>query len=182
MIVLGIMVGKETDKLGALDAKLLELAASGKSPDEISRELNRVVSPERAAQKIKELLASRTDYLSIREQQALVLFDLHSAKEKLWEMLDGYDGVEAAGPLIRTLKIIGDRVDAQLKQADDKTALITKAQAEGFVKALEIVYERVVERLEIKYPEIEAHGIRDMVNEELPVAFEHVNRMTEEPE
>jgi len=176
------MADKTVTKRAALDTLLLNEAASGKSPNEISAATGGAVSPERAAARIKELLASRADYLSVREQQALVMHDLQNAKALLWEKIDGWgkDGVEAFGPLIRLLKIIGDRVDALAKEGDDKAALITAAQARGFIKALEIVYDRLIERLSEQYPEVEQADVRQMVNKELPAAFEYVNKMAED--
>lgn len=174
------MANEIVKRRAALDVKLLDEAAKFKSPREISEALNGAISPERAAARINELLDSKMDYLSVKRMEQLHMHDLQQMKVLLQEKLEtwGEEG-DAAGPLIRLFKLIGDRIDKMAKDADDKVALISKQQAEGFVKALEIVYERVIERIHEEYPEVDSNSVREMVNKELPSAFEMVNKMAE---
>lgn len=164
----------------ALDVKLLDEAAKFKSPREISESLNGALSPERVASRINELLDSKMDYLTVKRMEQLHMHDLQNMKVQLQENMEdwGKDG-DAAGPLIRLLKLIGDRIDKMAKDADDKVALISKQQAEGFIAALELVYERVIERIHEEYPVVDTETVRAMVTKELPAAFEKVNQMAE---
>lgn len=175
------MASEIQKRRSALDVKLLDEAAKMKSPREISEALNGAISPERAAARINELLDSRMDYLTVKRMEALHMHDLQTMKVVLQEKIDdwGSEG-DAVGPLIRLFKLIGDRLDKMAKDADDKVALISKEQARGFIKALELVYDRVVERLEERYPEVDGASVREMVQLELPAAFEKVNQMAED--
>lgn len=178
---MGIMASEMVKRRAALDVKLLDEAAKFKSPREISEALNGAVSPERAAARINELLDSKMDYLTVKRMEQLLMHDLQSLKVKLQEKLEswGEEG-DAAGPLIRLLKLISERIDKMAKDSDDKYALISSETAKGFVKALEIVYDRTIDRIVEQYPMVPRDTVRGFINEELPAAFEVVNKMAEE--
>ena len=63
------------DGLSVTDKRLLALARRNMSPDEISEELGGLISPARAAQRIREILRSH-DWLSQEEQQGLLMLDM----------------------------------------------------------------------------------------------------------
>lgn len=174
------MASEIQNRRAALDVKLLNEAAKFKSLREISEALNGALSPERVGVRLNELLDSKMDYLTVKRMEQLHMHDLQNMKVQLQENMDswGKDG-DAAGPLIRLLKLIGDRIDKMAKDADDKVALISKEQARGFIAALELVYERVIERIHEEYPVVDQTVVREMVNKELPAAFEKVNQMAE---
>jgi hypothetical protein len=72
------------DGLSVTDKRLLQLAREGKSPDEIAEELGGLISAARAASRIREILRSH-DWLSMEEQQGLLLLDMVEVKEILMQ-------------------------------------------------------------------------------------------------
>lgn len=177
------MANEIQKRRAALDVKILDEAAKFKSLREISDALNGALTPERVGQRLNELLDSKMDHLTVARMEQLHMHDLQNMKVVLQEKIEdwGSEG-DAVGPLIRLFKLIGDRLDKMAKDADDKVTLISKEQAKGFIAALELVYERVIERIGEEYPEVDTTIVRGMVQKELPAAFEKVNQMAENEE
>ena len=174
-------MGEELEDLGAMDAMLLDLAAAGVSSAEISERTGGALSPVRVEARIREIIRDRNNSLSIAEQQYLVIHDIQKLKAHAWSYVEagGEDGAAAMGHLVRALKLLSERIDAQMKYVDDRDAQITKKQAKQWIQVMELVYESVVERLAKAYPDVDVIVLRDMVNEELPAAFEQIEALSQ---
>lgn len=165
-----------------MDQMLLDLAAAGVSSQEISERTNGALSPVRVEARIRQIIKNRTDSLSAFEQRFLLIHDLQRLKQMLWDMIEEGDDdrSDLASTMVQTLKLVGDRIDVMAKEADDTKERITKYQAGVWIKALELVYENVIDRLAKQYPDVDVIVLREMVNEELPRAFEQIEAETGE--
>jgi len=172
------MEKKELETVGAMSI-LLDLSAQGKSPEEISEVLNGSMTPSQVAFNIKRITSGRLKYLTPIEQQVILIHDLQRLKKNLEDRLDDKNGDGFAGPLVQTMKLIADRIETINKMVEEKSQIMSQRQAEGIAAALEIIYESVSRRLKKEYPDADTIVIREMIREEIPRAFEIVDKMAE---
>lgn len=126
----------------ALDEKLLRYAR--RSPAEIA-ELTGLDAAV-AASRIAELLESR-DWLSDRQEERLLLVEAASLKDRAFEALDGVEGSEfaqVANVVLRSLKLVGDRLDARRKLVDADLERLTSAHARMFGEAFDVALNHIV--------------------------------------
>jgi len=126
----------------ALDEKLLRLARL--SPVEIGEQTG--LGAAAAAARIAELLESR-DWLSDRQEERLLLVEAASLKDRAFAALDGVEGSEfaqVANVVLRSLKLVGERLDARRKLVDADLDRITSAHARMFGEAFDAALSHIV--------------------------------------
>ena len=126
----------------SLDERLLRLAR--RSPVEIAEETGLDVGF--VASRIAELLDSR-DWLSERQEERLLLVEAASLKDKAFDALEGTEGSEfaqVANVVLRSLKLVGDRLDARRKLVESDIEMITSAHARLFGEAFDAALAHVV--------------------------------------
>jgi len=127
----------------AMDAKLLSLAR--KSPAEIADATG--LDARFVAARISELLESR-DWLSDRQQERLLLEEVGELKDLVMDAVrasgDVKDFAATASVALRTLKLVGERLDSRRKLVDADINEITAAQARLFGKAFDKALTHVV--------------------------------------
>lgn len=122
--------------LSQLDERLLLLSDSH-SPEEISRELGNVISPARAAVRIKELLKAR-DWLSAAEQDEIVTWKMRRILQKLEGQ---YFDEKNAAIQLSALKAIGERLDKRRAATEDEKNALYANQAQIMFDAIRAVTE-----------------------------------------
>tara|TARA_R110000868_G_scaffold160571_1_gene390311 strand:+ start:506 stop:1012 length:507 start_codon:yes stop_codon:yes gene_type:complete len=126
----------------SLDEKLLSLAR--RSPVEISELTG--LEPKYVAERISHLLDSK-DWLTDRQEERLLLIEAGSLKDKAFDMLEGVGPQEFAGVanvVLKTLKLVSDRLDARRKLVDDDLNKITVAHAKMFAAAFDAALRFIV--------------------------------------
>ena len=126
----------------ALDERLLKLAR--RSPQEIADELG--LEPAFVAQRVAELLVSR-DWLSERQEERLLLVEAAALKDRAFLMLDGVEGGEfaqVANVVLRSLKLVAERLDARRKLVDADLDRISSAHARMFGEAFDVALNHIV--------------------------------------
>ena len=129
-------------KRSALDERLLRLAR--RSPVEIAAETG--LEPAVVAARVAELLDSR-DWLSDRQEERLLIVEASLLKDRAVEALDGLEGSEfaqVANVVLRSLKLVADRLDSRRKLVDSDLERITEAHARLFGEAFDIALRSVV--------------------------------------
>ena len=156
----------------AVDGKLLAMAR--KSPQEIADATG--LDARFVAERISFLLESR-DWLSDRQQERLLLEEVAELKDLVMDAVrssaDAKDFAATASVALRTLKLVGERLDSRRKLVESDIAEITAAQARIFGKAFDKALSHVVERIKAvdELPEPEhvdgwvADGLRLAVRE-----------------
>lgn len=156
----------------AVDAKLLSMAR--KSPQEIADATG--LDARFVAERISFLLESR-DWLSDRQQERLLLEEVSELKDLVMDAVrssaDAKDFAATASVALRTLKLVGERLDSRRKLVEADINEITAAQARMFGKAFDKALSHVVERIKLveELPEPElvdgwvADGLRLAVRE-----------------
>jgi hypothetical protein len=126
----------------ALDERLLRLAHL--SPVEIG-ELTGLDAGV-VASRVAGLLESR-DWLSDRMEERLLLSEVALLKDRAFAALDGVEGSEfaqVANVVLRSMKLVGERLDARRKLVDADIDRIVGAQAELFGRAFDLALSHVV--------------------------------------
>jgi hypothetical protein len=156
----------------AVDARLLAMAR--KSPQEIADATG--LDARFVAERISFLLESR-DWLSDRQQERLLLEEVSELKDLVMDAVrssgDAKDFAATASVALRTLKLVGERLDSRRKLVEADINEITAAQARMFGKAFDKALSHVVERIKAveELPEPEhvdawvADGLRLAVRE-----------------
>jgi hypothetical protein len=156
----------------AVDGKLLAMAR--RSPQEIADATG--LDARFVAERISFLLESR-DWLSDRQQERLLLEEVSELKDLVMDAVrssgDAKDFAATASVALRTLKLVGERLDSRRKLVEADINEITAAQARMFGKAFDKALSHVVERIKAvdELPEPEhvdawvADGLRLAVRE-----------------
>lgn len=116
----------DVQRVGDLDRRILEYAAIGHSPDEISRMLGHVLSPAKVAIRTHQLLESPDNWLSIPEQ---INLNLRMLRETLSELRSRYLDLDNAKVQLTYMK----EISAQLEkiQSSNRQDLDTYNQMVG---------------------------------------------------
>ena len=125
-----------------LDEKLLSLAR--KSPVEIAEATG--LEPGYIAERIAYLLDSK-DWLTDRQEERLLLIEAASLKDKAFGMLDEVemkDFASVANVVLKSLRLVSDRLDARRKLVDDDIQKITAAHAKIFAQAFDAALQYII--------------------------------------
>ena len=125
-----------------LDERLLSLAR--KSPVEIAEATG--LEPGYIAERIAYLLDSK-DWLTDRQEERLLLIEAASLKDKAFGMLDeveGRDFASVANVVLKSLKLVSERLDARRKLVDDDIQKITAAHAKIFAQAFDAALQYII--------------------------------------
>lgn len=169
-------------ELSRTDRKYLDLTAQGLSSEEIADQVPGDATPTMIAFRIKQLLAARSGWLSIAEEQALHLHDLQRLKEQAVALMAGEDATRAITGVAALMQQIGVRLDVAHARSDETLGAIRKAQAREFAAALELMYQGVARRLAKKYPEVDKNELMVMMGEEFSGAVARIDALVEEGE
>ena len=146
--------------ISVVDDILLRAAAGGKSGEEIEQITG--IPAAQALEKVKQLLASR-DVWTEMEQRQLLLAELHELKDSLrGQAVDGQDP-EAARVLLRTLEVIGKRLDAQQTVLDENLIKLTMFQQRILLRAMDAALEFAKGELAERYPQISPTELDNLV-------------------
>lgn len=135
-------MGMELEK-SSLDEKLLSLAR--KSPAEIAELTG--LEPQYVAERISYLLDSK-DWLTDRQEERLLLIEAGSLKDKAFSMLEAVGPQEFAGVanvVLKSLRLVSERLDARRKLVDDDIDRITAAHAKMFAEAFDTALRYIVQ-------------------------------------
>ena len=129
----------------AVDVKLLSMAR--RSPQEIADATG--LDARFVAERISFLLESR-DWLSDRQQERLLLEEVAELKDLVMDALrssgDVKDFAATASVALRTLKLVGERLDSRRKLVEADINEITAAQARMFGRAFDRALSFVVDK------------------------------------
>jgi len=125
-----------------LDEKLLSLAR--KSPTEIAEATG--LDAGFVAERIAYLLDSK-DWLTDRQEERLILIEAATLKDKAFGMLEDVGPQEFAGVanvVLKTLRLVSERLDARRKLVDDDIQKITAAHAKIFAQAFDSALQYII--------------------------------------
>jgi hypothetical protein len=142
----GIIVGMDVVR-SDLDERLLSLAR--RSPSEIAELTGLDVGY--VAERVAFLLESR-DWLSDRQEERLLLVEAAALKDRAFAMLDSVGPNEFAGVanvVLRSLRLVSERLDSRRKLVDEDIHKITEAHARVFALAFDTALNHIVTGLRV---------------------------------
>lgn len=134
-----------------LDDILLRAAADGRSPQEMERISG--IPAAQAVQHVKQLLDSR-DVWSEHQQRQLLLHELHELKNKISDQAFKFEDIDAQRLLLKTLEIIGKRLDSQQSVLDENVIKLSEYQQGVLLRAMDAALGFAKDQLAERYPEI----------------------------
>nr|DAW17379.1 MAG TPA: hypothetical protein [Caudoviricetes sp.] len=150
-----------------LDDILLKAAADGRSPMEMERISG--IPAAQAVQHVKQLLESR-DVWTEHQQRQLLLNELHELKDSLRDQALKAGDLDTARLLLKSLEIIGKRLDSQQTVLDDNMIKLSMYQQSVLLRAMNTALEFAKRELAERYPQISASELDTLVAEGLQVA------------
>lgn len=176
--------------LSAIDKVLLQAAAENKSPVEMAAAAGTGVTPERAAQRVREILKTR-DWLSTIEKKQLLMEDFYSLRAYLMDMMEadknpneqydikGHPFIPPSDPrwaanLNVLLKELRRMIEVDEKTVQRDVDMIHDAQAKLMIRAIGIAFNRMTNELVERYPEVEEQVIYDLMERSIPYAMDAV--------
>lgn len=125
-----------------LDGKLLSLAR--RSPVEIAELTG--LEPGYVAERIAHLLDAK-DWLTDRQEERLLLIEAANLKDKAFGMLEDVGPQEFAGVanvVLKSLKLVSERLDSRRKLVDDDISKITQSHAKIFAQAFDAALQYII--------------------------------------
>jgi hypothetical protein len=157
-------MGKE---ISVLDDLLLRAAAGGKSGIEIERLTG--IPADQALVHIKTILASR-DVWTEHEQRQLLLLEMQELKESLHSNAINNQDPDSARLLLKTLELIGKRLDAQKLDLDENLIKLSRFQEQVLLRAMDSALSFAKRQLSEQYPEIPVYKLDELVADGLQAA------------
>jgi hypothetical protein len=154
-------------EVALLDDLLIKAAAGGKSGEEIERMTG--IPAAQAVLHVKQLLATR-DIWTEQEQRQLLLTELHELKESLSDHAIKAGDPDSARLLLKTLELIGKRLDSQQQVLDENMIKLSHFQERVLLRAMDTALNFTKDQLQIKYPEITRTELEGMLADGLQKA------------
>lgn len=158
--------------ISLLDEALLRAAASNKSGDEIERLTG--IPAAQALVHVK-LLLSKRDVWSEVEQRQLLLLQLHELKDSLAESALGLRDPESARLLLKTLELIGKRLDSQQTDLDLQVLRLSEFQQGVLLRAMDVALNFAKKELSSRFPTVPRDELDELVAEGLFLAKAELN-------
>lgn len=160
----------ETTK-NAVNTRILKNAR--KSPQYISEVvLKGTLTPEEVAERITTLLKD-DDWLSIRQQELLLLHEVNDLKDLALERLENTDDRNFAGMVNAVkglMKMIQETLESRKRTVQIDVDRITEANARKFGQAFDVALRHLVDGLKFNHPEITDEEAYRLVREGLSLA------------
>jgi hypothetical protein len=147
-------------EIALLDDILIKAAAGGKSGVELERLTG--IPAAQAVLHVKQLLATR-DIWTEHEQRQLLLTELHELKDSLTDHAIKAGDPDSARLLLKTLEIIGKRLDGEQKTLDENLIKLSHFQEKVLLRAMDTALNFAKEQLAEKYPEITRSELEKLV-------------------
>lgn len=150
-----------------LDDVLLKAAADGRSPMEMERISG--IPAAQAVQHVKQLLDSR-DVWTEHQQRQLLLSELHELKDSLRDQALKAGDMDSARLLLKSLEIIGKRLDNQQQTLDENVIKLSNYQQSILIRAMDTALSFAKDQLAERYPQITRSELEELVADGLQKA------------
>ncbi|MGN6325830.1 hypothetical protein [Pseudolysinimonas sp.] len=162
---------------GPIDRKLLAGAADGLSPRELSRLVGGIVTPEEAAQRVRDLLESR-NWLTFFEQEQLALESINEMLTMLRTMANA-GSLDAVKVSLSAIKLKLDTLAKNRISPEQAANIIREGQARIMLSAIQMAMLEASRTLASQYG-VEPTEVRETVMLALPAAVETVEARIEQ--
>lgn len=162
---------------GPLDRKLLRAAADGLSPKEMSQAVNGIVSPEQAAQRVRDLLENR-NWLTYFEQEQLLLESINDIIASLRTGIDA-GSVQHINTALKALKMKQDQINKNRIDPEKLANQVREGQARIMLAAIQVAMLAAADELARRY-QVPNAEVQEVFLLKLPAAVETVEKRIEQ--
>jgi hypothetical protein len=120
-------------------------------------------------QHVKQLLDSR-DVWTEHQQRQLLLSELHELKDSLRDQALKAGDIDSARLLLKSLEIIGKRLDSQQQTLDENVIKLSEYQQSVLLRAMDAALTFAKEQLNERYPQITKSELEELVADGLQQA------------
>lgn len=188
----------EDGELSGLDKRIIKMANSNMSLQEMADELGGSIRPERIGQRLREIIRSRGNVLSAVEKQLLLLDEMIELKDIIMDRVrseGGYRQDREDGPeyyimgdprwsanAIRLFKELRESVLVVHELAEKTKKSLNAKDANTMFRAIEVAFERfafrVDERVNDGFEKLTYDLMLEIVEEVLPLALAKIEEAT----
>lgn len=166
--------------LDMIDRQLIRAAASDKrSPKELSKAVNGLLSPEKAAARLIELL-DESDWLTVVQERRLLIMNLRELLDALYEEAITHKNPKLIGEYRKTLENLADRILGATINLDEVSAKLTSGYAQHFAKAIGAAFDGMPKALEARGIVIEMEEIEGVFQEIMPLVAKSLEASTDD--
>lgn len=153
-----------SNEVSLLDETLIHLAASGASGEEM--EMKTGIPAAQAIDHVKQLMKKRDIWTEV-EQRQLLLFELNELKESLHMNAVQMQDPDSARLLLKTLEIIGKRLDSEKGKVNDQVLRLSEFQQKILLRAMDSALDFAKAQLSERYPDVPRSELDELVAEGL---------------
>jgi len=163
---------------GPLDRKLLRAASDGLSPAEMSKVVGGIVTPEQAAQRVRDLLESR-NWSTWFEQKQLLLESINEIIDTMRKWVDA-GSIDHIKTTLQALKMKQDMLTKERVDPAEAAQIIREGQARILLSAIQQAMLDAADTLAKRYPAIEQAEVREVFMLALPGAVQTIESRVEQ--
>lgn len=153
-------------EISAFDKKLLELASSGLSGNELSRSLGGVYSPAECVLRVRTLLADK-DIWTDPERKKMLLMRIYDLVDDLARVAATTEDTKDFTALTKALDLLRKTLNDQQGSTEEELRNLVRLQAEAMTQYLSRAMKYALEVLAREYPELPAEVLEDAFEEAL---------------
>lgn len=148
--------------LSAFDAKLLNGAARGLSPNELSRHIGGTLSPAECAVRVREMLADKA-FWSDPERKQLLLHRVNQVVDDLFEVAGRSKDSQDYSALIRALDLARKTMSEMEGATEAEMQAMVRLQAESMMDYMDALMRRAREILSEENPDFDPNVIEEAI-------------------
>ena len=149
-----------TSAISAFDARLLNGASRGMSPNELSRSIGGTLSPAECAVRVREMLADK-NFWTDPERKQLLLHRVHKAVDDLFEIAENSKDAQDYSAVIRALDLLRKTLADTDGATEAELMTLVRLQAGAMIEYVETIMARAKEILGEEYPDLDLNVIED---------------------
>lgn len=164
--------------LDMIDRQLIRAAASDKrSPRELSKAVNGLLSPEKAAARLIELL-DESDWLTVVQERRLLIMNLRELLDALYEEAITHKNPKLIGEYRKTLENLADRILGATINLDEVSTKLTNAYAKTMADAISAAFQALPLEMADRGMELDMVEVGGVFQAVLPKAVAEIESRT----
>jgi len=148
--------------LSAFDARLLNGAARGLSPNELSRSIGGTLSAAECAVRVREMLADK-NFWTDPERKQLLLHRVNQIVDELMEIAKNSQDSKDYSALIRALDLARKTMGEMEGATEAEIAMMVRMQAEQMMDYMDALMRRAREILSEEHPDFDPNVIEEAI-------------------
>jgi hypothetical protein len=159
------------------DTAIMEGFSANKSAEEISTAapINGVLTPAQCLNRLNQLIQSK-DVLDVHQKKMLILDNTYELSNRLKKQMDKLDFIDKdnGAMFLKVQKELLSMVEDIKGDANEKLMAFNQRRADEFTNALVYIFDKLMDRMLEKYPDLAVDEAQEIVLEVIPDALPEV--------